>query len=66
MSIHVLDEMPAWVEARHAELNRAARESYALRNAAEHYGDEARAMDLHETGDVYFGWSLAITAEWES
>jgi hypothetical protein len=53
--------MPDRIELRCHRLNRAARRCYDLRNAAS--GDAA--ADFEAVGDVYFGRSLALLAEWE-
>lgn len=59
-SFTVHDEMPAWIDARNAHLNRAARECYALRNAA----DTDRAGFYEEMGDVFLYRAIALTEEW--
>ncbi len=62
----VATHMPPWLEKRRGELCVAARECYALRNAAEHNGDLDRGLSLHVIGDVYFARATAILAEWEA
>lgn len=57
----VATEMPDWLDRRHRALNIAARECYALRDAARHDDD---AQFFHDTGDIYLGRALALTAEW--
>jgi hypothetical protein len=59
-------EMPAWLEAHHAELNRFARGRYALRNEAKERGHDDVAQVHHDFGDRFLLSALAITAEWES
>jgi hypothetical protein len=61
----VLDDMPAWLDRRHADLLTAARYCYDLRGQAERRGDMLRAADFNETGDVYYFRATAISAEWD-
>ncbi len=56
-------EMPDWLDRRHAELGRAARECYSLRNAAT---SPCEAADFEAVGDVYFMRQLAVSAEFEA
>jgi hypothetical protein len=65
MTTHVLDDMPAWLDRRHADLLTAACYCYDLRGQAERRGDMLRAADFNETGDVYFFRAQAISAEWD-
>ena len=57
-------EMPLRIQRIHWEINRSARECYALRNAAECCGDLEYALSLHKIGDVLLERSMAISAEW--
>ena len=59
-------DMPWRAQARNHAFNMAARDCYALRNAAEHYGDFAKSQDYHDMGDVYLGRAIALTEEWST
>lgn len=64
MSTHTLDEMPDWLDRRHADLNEAARRFYGARDAAGDAGDPIYAAELQAAGDGYFLKAIALTEEW--
>ena len=58
--ITVLEDMPAWLDEHHAELNEFARACYQARDDSD---EQASADDYHAIGDIYLERALALTAE---
>lgn len=58
-------DVPEAVQRRSFDFNTQARESIALRNAAEHFGDLAKARTHDERAETLLADAMALIAEWE-